>query len=163
MRPALSSLVIALSVSSCASRQAPPNHSVAPAEPTREVVFRRSYWEILELTGKDLGRVEVIVRVADQPSMLVNSALVSLRPVGDKGRWKQVQTNQHSLAIFDSIPVGRYDLLVRALGYEPAQGQVTVSSACRTDVEAYIWIYFLDFAGTAPEPGRVRVTTCRAP
>jgi len=37
--------------------------------------------------------------------------------------------------------VGRYDMVVSAIGYGVAQTQVSVSPGCRSDVEVYIGIF----------------------
>jgi hypothetical protein len=153
-----------IAMAACTSHQPPPNDQ--PRESgyrPPEVILRNTSWEDPELAAKGLGRMEVVVRVADRPAQTIHQALVDVRLVADGNLSKKVLTDQNGVARFDSIAVGRYQLTVRAIGYANARSEVTVSGGCRTDVEAYIGISAQGIAPPPPEPGRIRVTTCRTP
>ena len=163
MRASFQCLGLALAAA-CASYQSPPPESSAqPATPPPEVIYRNTSWEDPELAAKGLGRLEVVVRVADRPAQVVQSANVSIRLVGATGPSRQLYTDQRGVAAFEAGAVGRYDLIVRAIGYGVAQTQVSVSPGCRSDVEVYIGIFAVGIAPPPPEPSRIRVTTCRTP
>ena len=157
-RTAICSLLAA-----CATRQAVPNVDTQPASGFRapEVILRNTSWEDPELAAKGLGRLEFAIRSADRPAQKVSEALVLVKLSGTQNPWKQVMTDEQGIARFDSIAVGRYELRVRRIGYGPANSEAIVSPGCRTDVEVYIGISAMGIAPPPPEPGRVRVTTCR--
>jgi hypothetical protein len=162
-RASFSLLVIA----ACSSRQAQPvavvpvaGVSQARENPPPEIILLNHSWEDPELAARGLGRLEVSVRAADRPAQAIVGALVSLRIDGRDAR-RPVQADQRGVALFDSVAVGRYELLVRAIGYGSARAPVPVAPGCRTDVEAYIGIQAIGIAPPPPEPGRVRITTCR--
>jgi len=162
VRAAFQCLGLALGAA-CASHQSPPESSTQPATPLPEVIYRNTSWEDPELAAKGLGRLEVVVRVADRPAQVVQSANVSIRLVGATGPSRQLYTDQRGVAAFEAGAVGRYDMIVRAIGYGVAQTQVSVSLGCRSDVEVYIGIFAVGIAPPPPEPSRIRVTTCRQP
>ena len=164
MRVLCWSLCATVMAAACASHQASPND--LPREPDYrppEVILRRTSWEDPELAAKGLGRMEVVVRVADRPAQTIQQALVDIRLVGEGNASKKVLTDQSGVARFDSIAIGTYQLTVRAIGYETARSEATVSGGCRTDVEAYLGIFTIGIAPPPPEPGRMHVTTCRTP
>lgn len=115
------------------------------------------YWEDPELAAKGLGRIEVVVRAADRPARAVQQAQIIVRLAGEETSEKRLLTNEGGVVYFDSMPVGPYQFLVRAIGFKSAVAEIRVLPGCRTDVEAYI---AQDFSGLHPEPPRVRVTTC---
>lgn len=159
-----SQLLTILLVMACASRQSPPQGSRSPsADPPVEVILRNTSWEDPELAAKGLGRLEVIVRVADRPAQTIQNAHVNVKLVGDGNAWTQKLTDQRGMALFDSTAVGTYEITVRAIGYGTARGRITVSRGCRSDVEAYIGLAAIGIAPPPPEPGRIRLTTCRTP
>ena len=163
MRAAFLGFGLALATA-CASHQSPPPESgTQPVTPPPVVIYRNTSWEDPELATKGLGRLEVVVRVADRPAQVVQSANVSIRLVGATGPSRQLFTDQRGVAAFDAGAVGRYDMIVRAIGYGVAQAQVSVSPGCRSDVEVYIGIFAVGIAPPPPEPSRIRVTTCRPP
>jgi len=154
----------AIVMAACASHQASPNDQ--PREPDYrppEVILRNTSWEDAELAAKGLGRMEVVVRVADRPAQTIQQALVEIGLAGERNASKKVLTDQSGVARFDSIAIGQYRLTVRAIGYGNARSEATVSGGCRTDVEAYIGRAAIGIAPPPPEPGRMRVTTCRTP
>ncbi len=151
-------------LTACASRQAEPND--VPAAPETgyqppEVVLRIKSWEDPELAARGLGRLEVVVRVADRPAQTIANAYVNAKLAGAGNAWKQVLTDGQGIARLDSLAVGRYELTVRAIGYGTAKSEAPISPGCRTDVEAYIGLAAIGIAPPPPEPGRMRVTTCR--
>ena len=159
----LSRTLTCIIVAACASRQAVPNDNAQPGNGHRppEVIVRNTSWEDPELAAMGLGRLEFAIRVADRPAQKVAQAQVLVKLSGAAGPWRQLVTDEQGIARLDSIAVGRYELRVRAIGYAPAQSEATVSPGCRTDVEVYIGISAMGIAPPPPEPGRVRVTTCR--
>jgi hypothetical protein len=133
-----------------------------PASVARpEIIYRNTSWEDPELGGKGLGRLEVVVRVADRPTQVVQGADVWVRPDGDTGRSRRRLTDLKGVVTFDSAAVGSYEMIIRAIGYGVGHAQVVVSPGCRTDVEVYIGVFAIGIAPPPPEPARVRVTTCR--
>jgi hypothetical protein len=106
--------------------------------------------------------MEVAVRVADRPAQPVIQALVSIKFVGDGAPSKQKLTNEKGVVEFDSIAVGGYQLVVRAIGYGVARAEIPVVPGCRTDVEAYIGVEAIGLREVPREPSRVRITTCRS-
>ena len=155
--------VVMILVAACASRQALPTAVNAPTGyPPTEVVLRNTSWEDPELAAKGLGRLEVIVRVADRPAQMIQNAYVLVKLTGDNP-WKEKRTDQRGIALFDSTLIGNYDITVRAIGYGTAKGRITVSRGCRSDVEAYIGLAAIGISPPPPEPGRIRLTTCRVP
>jgi hypothetical protein len=115
----------------------------------------------MELAAKGLGRMEVVVRVADRPAESVQQALVSIKMTEDVTPAKQKLSNDKGVVEFDSIAVGKYQLVVRAIGYGAAKAEIPVSPGCRTDVEAYIGRQAIGLGVPPTEPSRVRITTCR--
>ena len=151
-------------LTACAARQAAPNDrsaAVTPDYTMTEVILRRPSWEDPELATRGLGRLEVVVRVADRPAQIVASAQVQVKPTGVRNAAKSALTNQQGVARFDSTAVGRYELTIRAIGYGVAKSELTVSPGCRTDVEAYVGVFAIGLNPPPTEPRRVRVTTCR--
>ena len=65
------------------------------------------------------------------------------------------------MVTFDSLPIGQYEVIVRALGYSATRAVVPVFPGCRTDVEAYIGIMYVGLAPPPPEKSLIRITTCR--
>lgn len=149
-------LLVAVTCASPQSRRPDTN-----SEPLPEVIVRSTSWEDAELAAKGLGRLEIVVRVADRPAQVVQQANVALRVAGDEGRWRYILANERGVAVVDSLAVGRYELLFRAIGYAPAKTLVTVLPGCRSDVEAYIGLSAIGIDPPLPEPSRIRVTTCR--
>jgi carboxypeptidase family protein len=153
-----------LVLGACASRQSAPNDVDGPRGSDYrppEVILRNTSWEDPELAARGLGRLEFVVRVADRPAQVVADAQVSVKPAGVGNAWQQVMADANGVARLDSIAVGRYELTVRRIGYGPLKSEAVVSPGCRTDVEAYIGVSAVGIAPPPPEPGRVRVTTCR--
>ena len=155
--------MIGVTLVACASRQTAPNDDIPTDGSYRppEVIVRNTSWEDLELAARGLGRLEFAIRTADRPTQKVAQAQVQVKLSGATGPWKQIMTDEQGIARLDSIAVGRYELRVRAIGYAPAHSEAIVSPGCRTDVEVYIGISAIGIAPPPPEPGRVRVTTCR--
>ena len=163
-------LAAALLLTACASRQ-----NVATEEPRAVVpvyqqatedtssrstlIYRTTSYPDPELAARGLGRLEITVRVADRPTQTIHQALVSIR--AGEAAAKQLLTDQRGIVQFDSIAVGRYQLVVRRIGYGPAKLEAPVSPGCRTDVEVYIGVSAIGIAPPPPEPGRSTITTCR--
>ena len=152
-----------ITLAGCASRPAEPNDSLPRAVGYRppEVIVRNTSWEDPELAARGLGRFEFSVRAADRPAQKVAQAQVLVKVIGARNPWTQVMTDEQGLARLDSIAVGRYEIRVRAIGYGPAHSDAMVSPGCRTDVEVYIGLSAIGISPPPPEPGRMRVTTCR--
>lgn len=110
------------------------------------------------LARRGLGRLDVAVRRAEQPTM-------NLRQVGVPIRRDSAPTvlrfsDSTGVAHFDSLPVGRYRI---SMVGAPIQLYVPILAGSRTEVE--IWTGTL-FLGMAPPPnmaGRAAVTTCPVP
>jgi hypothetical protein len=150
-------------LAACATRQAVPIDD-APRESgyrPPEVILRNTSWQDPELAARGLGRLELVVRAGDRPTQTVANAYVNVRLAGTGNAWKQLVADAQGVARLDSIVVGRYELTVRAVGYGSARSEATVSPGCRTDVEVYIGLAAVGIAPPPPEPGRMRVTTCR--
>ena len=161
MRSAFRCLIPIL-VAGCASRQMTPGPvSSQPSPPPQELILRGTSWEDPELAARGLGRMEVVVRVADRTAETVVQALVSITLIGKGTPAKQLLSNDKGVVEFDSIAVWQYQLLVRAIGYGSASAEVPVSPGCRTDVEAYIGRQAIGINPPPAEPSRVRITTCR--
>ena len=151
-------------LTACAARQAAPNDSSTRGNSgysSTEVILRTTSWEDPELAARGLGRLEVVVHVADRPALIVNSANVQVKSSGAGNTSKYVLTNPQGVVRFDTIAVGRYELTIRAIGYGVGKVEATVSPGCRTDVEVYIGIFAIGVSPPPTEPSRVRVTTCR--
>jgi hypothetical protein len=160
--PSLYRCLLLILVASCASHQSTAaSGNAQPSSLRSELIRRGTSWEDPELAAKGLGRMEVVVRVADRPAQVVNQAYISIRIVGEGTPEKKLLTNERGVVEFDSIAVGRYQLLVRAIGFQAASAEVPVLPGCRTDVEAYIGHTYVGLFPPPPEPSRIRVTTCR--
>jgi hypothetical protein len=118
-------------------------------------------WEDPELAAKGLGRMEVVVRVVDRPAQSVQQALVSIDRTDDLTPAKRKLSNEKGVVEYDSIAVGTYQLLVRAIGYASARAEIPVSPGCRTDVEVYIGRQAIGLGVPPTEPSRLRITTCQ--
>jgi hypothetical protein len=160
-------LAAAVILTACTSRANVPDAGVtvddAPAEPSSRrplVILRTSSYQDPGLASRRLGRLEIVVRSADRPAQSVAQGLVRIR-AGEQGATTERLADERGIARFDSIAVGRYQVLVRAIGYGSATLVAPVSPGCRTDVETYIGIQAIGIAPPPPEPGRSVITTCR--
>ena len=159
----ISCILPLVTLTACSMRHAHTDAEDVSADAANpEVIVRRTSWEDAELAAKGMGRMEFSVRVADYPSRVIESALIRSKPAGTTDRPKQMGTDARGYAKFDSIPIGRYDIDVLAIGYGPAKVVVEVLAGCRTDVEAYLGIQAMGLFEVPRQPSRVRITTCKA-
>ena len=152
-------------LSACVTRP----HTETPAaasdvgveSPRPAIILRNTSWIDDSLAAKRLGRLEIVVRVADRPTNHVSSpARVILRQAGREVR-ASLNIDSRGMATYDSLPVGQYEVIVRAMAYAATRAVVPVFPGCRTDVEAYIGIMAVGIAPPPPEKSAIRITTCR--
>ena len=129
--------------------------------PKPAIILRQTSWIDDSLAARGLGRLEIVARVADRPTNNVSSpGRILLRQAGREVRAPR-NLDERGVAIFDSLPVGQYEVIVRAIGYSASRAIVPVFPGCRTDVEAYIGIMAVGIAPPPPEKSLIRITTCR--
>ena len=100
------------------------------------------------------------MRVADRPAQNIQQSTVSIRQADREVR-RPMATDARGSARLDSVAVGQYQLIVRAIGYGGARATVPVFPGCRTDVEVYLGIFAIGIAPPPPQRSMVRITTCR--
>lgn len=153
----------------CASRQSVPDgylpvtvYEDAPADSSARstLIYRRNSYTDDGLAALGLGRLEFAVRSAGRPTQVIPQAYVIIR-AGEQAPPQRLLSDQRGIAAYDSIAVGRYQVVVRAIGYVAAAFEAPVSPGCRTDVEVYIGVMALGIAPPPPEPSRAIITTCR--
>lgn len=153
----------------CASRQGGPDGSVrvtangaAPADSSARptLIYRGTSYTDDALAALGLGRLEFAIRSAGRPTQVIPQAYVIIR-AGDQASPRRLLSDQRGIAAYDSIAVGRYQVVVRAMGYASATFEAAVSPGCRTDVEVYIGVMAMGIAPPPPEPSRAVITMCR--
>ena len=154
VRFALASLVIA----ACAPSRPSPDTWPAVNSSVVTTILRERSFEDSDLASRGRGRLEVVVRSTDRPTQVLPEALVLVRL--NAGDTLRRMTDHQGLALFDSLPVGNHDILVRRLGYGGVRAVVAIKPGCRTDAEAYIAISMMGIAPPPPMVGRVTLTTC---
>ncbi len=150
-------------LSACASRgtTADPVVSDDGMETPRPVlVLRTTSWIDDSLAAKKLGRLEVVMRVADRPTNNVSMGRVRVRRDG-RDVVPPRNFDARGFVLFDSIPIGQYELIALAMGHSPTRTIVPVFPGCRTDVEMYAGILSVGISPPPPEKSAVRITTCR--
>lgn len=164
MVTAMRSIVLLVLLTACLTRSAPTDTAASTEgveSPKPELVFRQTSWIDDSLAARRLGRLEIVARVADRPTNNVSSSgRVLLRQAGREVRAPQ-NLDARGMATIDSLPVGQYEVIVRAMGYSATRAIVPVFPGCRTDVEAYIGIMAVGIAPLPPEKSLIRITTCR--
>lgn len=148
-----------LAVYGCAFRNSPTATRATPASPAVTTILREASYEDSDLTARNRGRLEVVVRSTDRPTQALPSAQVLVR-MGQRDALARL-TDERGMAVFDSLEVGEHELVVRRLGYGLARAIVPIQRGCRTDAEAYIAVQSIGIAPPPAMPGRVTLTTCR--
>jgi hypothetical protein len=129
--------------------------------PRPTIILRQTSWIDDSLAARRLGRLEIVARVADRPTNNISSTgRVLIRQAGHDVRAPR-NLDERGMAGFDSLPIGQYEVIVRAMGYAGARVVVPLFPGCRTDVEAYVGIMAVGIAPPPPEKSRIRITTCR--
>ena len=156
--------LILLVLFACTSRGVSTDAAVVEdgvESPRPELSLRNRSWIDDSLAAKRLGRLEIVARVADRPTSNVSSTgRVFVRQAGRDVRAPQ-NLDGRGMVTFDSLPIGQYEVIVRALGHSATRAVVAVFPGCRTDVEAYIGIMYVGLAPPPPERSSIRITTCR--
>lgn len=157
-------VLILLLLAACASRGASTDAALVDdgvESPKAVLILRDKSWIDDSLAAKRLGRLEIVTRVADRPTSNVSSAgRVLVRQAGRDVRAPR-NLDGRGMVTFDSLPIGQYEVIVRALGHSATRAVVPVFPGCRTDVEAYIGIMYVGLAPPPPERSSIRITTCR--
>lgn len=132
-------------------------HSTVPVPHADVTLVRRTFVAPSpDYVRLGLGRVDVVLRRAEQPTVNLRGIQFSLHRDSTN---TIIRPASDSLGVvrFDSLPVGQYT--VQGV-VAPIQVQVSVEAGCRTDVELYQGTSFI---GIAPPPNmraRATVTTC---
>ena len=112
------------------------------------------------------GTLSIVVRDVDEPNLSLREAVVVVAPSGgnlESPTTPPVLTDREGRATFVHLSDGRYDVLIRRVGYERLQIALDRRPRCREVLEVYL--------GQAPNclfecpitPALAVLTTCRRP
>jgi hypothetical protein len=159
MRRSLFYALLVMGAADACSRAKPSGTTSAAPSGQAEVtaIAHAASLEDSVLAARHRGRLDVVVRPADQPTEGVFEAQVLvLRRRDTVAR----VTDEHGLASFTSLDVGEHELVVRRVGYGMARALVPIKAGCRTKAEAYIALSMVGIDPPPPRRGRVTITTC---
>lgn len=108
----------------------------------------------------------IVVRDVDEPSHPLQEAVVVVAPVGtdlEAASTPHALTDRDGQASFGRLSGGRYDVLVRRVGYQRFQFTVDRRPQCREVLEVYLGVAPNCLVECPITPARAVLTTCRRP
>src|SRR5690348_11487769 len=110
--------------------------------------------------------VSIVVRDVDEPNHPLQEAVVVIAPVGtnlEAASTPHALTDRDGHVAFGRLSDGRYDVLVRRVGYHRFQFAIDRRAQCREILEVYIGVAPTCLVECPTTPARAVLTTCRRP